>query len=293
MHIETLRVFCDLVESRSFSRAAVRNFVTQSAVSQQIKNLEARLNRRLLLRSGRSVAPTEAGRIVYEAARSILERFEKMKTDVKHLGEEMAGSVRVAAVYSVGLYELSRVIKTYLKTNPKVSLRLEFCPATQVYENCFKGAVDLGIVPYPKPSKGLDLIPLRADRLILICSPEHPFADQSHIRIRKLDGQNFVAFEKGVPSREAIDQMLAEHGVSVNIVMEFDNIETIKRAVEIGAGLSIVPAPSVEREVQSGTLVQLKFTSLDVSRPLAAMVKRRRSLSPEVARFVELLQRAD
>jgi DNA-binding transcriptional LysR family regulator len=290
MHIETLKVFCDLVESRSFSQAAVRNFVTQSAVSQQIKNLELRFDTPLLVRGGRSVTPTEAGRVVYQSARAILDRFERMQTEMKSLGHEIMGTVRVATIYSVGLYEMSRVIKTFLKTYPKVNLHVEYSPAPRVYEDCLKGAVDLGIVPYPKQSKGLEVISIRADRLILICPPDHRFARHRHIGLHKLDGENFVAFQKDIPSRNAIDQILEENNVKVRIVMEFDNIETIKRSVEIGAGISIVPLPSVEREVQSGTLAQLKFTRLDFFRPLGAIVKRQRALPPAVQKFVELLQ---
>lgn len=292
MHIETLKVFCDLVESRSFSQAAVRNFITQSAVSQQIKNLESRFDMPLLVRGSRSVAPTPAGQVVYEASREILDRFERMQVDMRSQGEELAGTVRVATIYSVGLYEMSRVIKTFLKNYPKVNLHVEYSPAPRVYEDCLKGSVDLGIVPYPKPSKGLDMISLRADRLILICSPEHNFARHRHISLSKLDGENFVAFEKDIPSRIAIDQILEQNKIKVKIVMEFDNIETIKRSVEIGAGISIVPMPSVEREVQSGTLVQLKFTRHNFFRPLSAIVRHQRSIPLPVQKFVELLQKS-
>jgi len=290
MQIETLKVFCDLVESRSFSQAAVRNFVTQSAVSQQIKNLESKFEKPLLDRGGRGVSPTEAGRIVYQAAREILDRFERMGVAMKSLGQEIFGTVRVATVYSIGLYEMSRVIKTFLKKYPKVNLHMEYFPSTRVYEECLRGSVDLGIVPYPKPTKGIEVISLRADRLILICSPDHPFGARRHIQLQKLDAERFVAFDKEQPSRHAIDQILTEHNVRVQVVMEFDNIETIKRSVEIGAGVSVVPSPSVEREVQSGTLVQLGFTRMDFFRPLGALVPRKRSLPLPVAKFVEVLQ---
>jgi DNA-binding transcriptional LysR family regulator len=213
-----------------------------------------------------------------------------MRVEMQSLGQEMVGTVRVATIYSVGLYEMSRVIKTFLKTYPKVNLHVEYSPAPRVYEDCLKGAVDLGIVPYPKPSKGLEVLSLRADRLILICAPDHAFARNRHINVRKLNGENFVAFQKDIPSRHAIDQILEQNKVKVRVVMEFDNIETIKRSVEIGAGVSIVPSPSVEREVQSGTLVALKFTRLDFFRPLGAIIKRQRSLPPAVQKFMELLQ---
>jgi DNA-binding transcriptional LysR family regulator len=290
MQIETLKVFCDLVESRSFSQAAIRNFVTQSAVSQQIKSLESRFDTALLVRDGRSVSTTEAGRILHEAAREILDRYSTMKLEMKSVGQEMAGTVRVATVYSVGLYELSRVTKTFLKTYPKVNLHIEYSRANRVYEDCIRGAVDLGIVTYPKARKGIEILPLPSDRLILICSADHPLARHRQVNIRRLDGEPFVAFEKDIPSRHAIDQIFHEHRVKVQVVMEFDNIETIKRSVEIGAGVSIVPLLSVQREVQSGALVQLHFSQQNFVRPLGGIVKNRNSLSPAARKFVDLLQ---
>ncbi len=290
MQIETLKVFCDLVESRSFSQAAIRNYITQSAVSQQVKNLETRFETPLLLRDGRTVSVTEAGRIVYETSRTILDRFENMRMKLKSVGKEIAGTLRVATIYSVGLYEMSQVIKTYLRMYPKVNLHVEFSRATRVYEDCLRGAVDLGIVPYPKARKGIEVVSLPADRLILICAPDHPFARNYHISLSKLDGQNFVAFEKDIPSRQAIDQILQEHKIKVHIVMEFDNIETIKRSVEIGAGVSIVPLLSVQREVQNGALVQVNFSRHNFFRPLGAIVKHRQAMNPAVQKFIELMQ---
>ena len=290
MQIETLKVFCDLVESRSFSQAAVRNYVTQSAVSQQIKALETRFETPLLVRDGRSVSTTEAGRILHEAAREILDRFNSAQLEMKSVGQEMAGTVRVATIYSVGLYELSRVVKAFLKTYPKVNLHVEYSRANRVYEDCIRGAVDLGIVPYPKPRKGIEIVSLPADRLIMICAPEHAFARHRHVHMQKLDGQDFVAFEKDVPSRHAIDQILQENGVRVRVVMEFDNIETIKRSVEIGAGVSVVPQASVQREIQSGSLVQVNFTRQNFLRPLGVILKHRKSLTPSVEKFIQLLK---
>jgi LysR family transcriptional regulator, transcriptional activator of the cysJI operon len=290
MQIETLKVFCDLIESRSFSHAAVRNFITQSAVSQQVKALETRFGTPLLLREGRSVSATEAGGILYDAACEILSRFNHMQSELKSAGQEMIGSLRVATVYSVGLYEMTRPIRTFLKTHPRVNLQIEYSPANRVYENILTGAADLGIVTYPKPRKGIQVIPLPADRLVLICPPEHPLARRRRIEVKALAGQNFVAFMKDVASREAVEQILDGHGVEVRVVMEFDNIETIKRAVEIGAGVAIVPLLSVQREVESGAIVQLHLKGQEFFRALGAIVKSKHSLPPAVQKFVELLQ---
>ena len=290
MQIETLRVFCDLIESRSFSQAAVRNFITQSAVSQQIKALETRFGTPLLRREGRSVSATEAGRILFDASREILGRFIQMQSEMRSAGQEMVGSLRVATVYSVGLYEMTRSIRTFLKTHPKVNLHIEYSPANRVYEAILTGAADLGIVTYPKPRKGIQLIPLPADRLVLVCPPEHPQARRKHININALGGLDFVTFTKGVASREAMEQMFESHGVQVRVVMEFDNIETIKRAVEIGAGVAIVPHLSVQQEVESGALAQLHLEGKEFFRPLGAVIKSGQSVTPAIQKFVELLQ---
>jgi DNA-binding transcriptional LysR family regulator len=291
MQVENLKVFCDLVESGSFSQSAIRNFITQSAVSQQIRSLESRFNTPLLVRQGRSVYPTEAGRVLYEGAREILDRFERVDLQLRSMGEETTGTVRIATIYSVGLYEMSMVIKTFLKTYPKVKLHVEYSRANRVYEACLKGDVDIGIVTYPKARRGILVIPLPADTMILICSPQHPFARARQIDVRKLNGQNFIAFERDIPSRRAIDQILRGHKVEVRIVMELDNIETIKRSVEIGAGVSIVPQISVQREVQTGALAEVHFTRQTFLRPLGVIVKRNRSLTLAAQKVIELLQR--
>jgi DNA-binding transcriptional LysR family regulator len=290
MQIQTLRVFCDLVESRSFSRAAARNSITQSAVSQQVKNLESRFETQLLRRDGKSLTPTPAGRVFYERSRTILDSFEHMQLEMKSIGQDMAGSVRVATIYSVGLYEMSVVVKTFLKIYPKVNLHVEYSQGARVYEDCLRGALDLGIVTYPEPRKGLRIIPLPADRLVLICAPDHPLAHRRRIDLQKLNGQNLVAFEKGMASQRALDRIFREHDIRVQVVMEFDNIETIKRSVEIGAGVSIVPLPSVQKEVQSGALVQVHFTDKNFYRPLGIIVKSGQPLSPAARKFIELMQ---
>jgi len=290
MQIETLKVFCDLVESRSFSRAAVRNFITQSAVSQQIKNLETRFETPLLRRDGKTVSATPAGRIFYERSRLILDSFGQMQLELKSIGQDMAGSVRLATIYSVGLYEISVVVKTFLKLYPKVNLHVEYSKGARVYEDCLRGIIDLGIVTYPEPRKGLRIIPLPADKLVLICAPDHPLAKRHHVDIHKLAGQNYVSFEKGLASQRALDQIFRENDIEVQVVMEFDNIETIKRSVEIGAGVSIVPLLSVQKEVQSGSLVQVNFTDKSFLRPLGAIVRTKHPLSPAARKFIELMQ---
>ncbi len=290
MQIETLKVFCDLVESRSFSNAALSNSITQSAVSQQVKNLESRFENQLLRREGKLITTTPAGRILYERSRAILDSFEHMQLEMKSIGQDMAGSVRVAAIYTVGIYEMSVVVKTFLKIYPKVNLHVEYLQGARVYEDCLKGAFDLGIVTYPEPRRGLRIIPLPSDKLALICAPDHPLARRHHIDIRKLNDLNYVAFEKGMASQRALDRIFQEHNIKVNVVMEFNNIETIKRSVEIGAGVAIVPILSVQKEVQNGSLVQINFTDKNFYRSLGILVRSKQPMNPAALKFIELMQ---
>jgi len=291
MQIETLKVFCDLVESRSFSRAAIRNYITQSAVSQQIKNLETRFEAQLLRRDGRAVTPTAAGRKFYENARAILDKYEHLQQEMKAAGQGVAGSIRVATIYSVGIYEMSVVVKSFLKIYPKVNLHVDYSKGAQVYEDCLHGVIDLGIVPYPEARKGLRIIPLPADKLVLICAPEHPLAQRRYVDISELNGQSYIAFEKGLASQRAMERLFQENDIQMNVAMEFDNIETIKRSVEIGAGVSIVPFLSVQKEVQNGSLFQVYFTDKNFYRPLGIIVRRKQSLSRAARKFIELMQK--
>jgi DNA-binding transcriptional LysR family regulator len=271
------------VESRSFS--ALQCGISPPVGGQPIKS-GIRFETPLFRRDGKSISPTPAGRIL-RASRLILDSFEQMHLELKSIGQDMAGSVRVATIYSVGLYELSVVVKTFLKLYPKVNLHVEYSQGARVYEDCLRGVIDLGIVTYPEARKGIRIIPLPADKLVLICAPDHALAPRHHVDIRKLNGQNYIAFEKGVASQRALDKIFREHDVEVHTVMEFDNIETIKRSVEIGAGVSIVPLLSVQKEVQSGALVQVNFTDKSFYRPLGAIAPRSMSAA---AKFIELMQ---
>jgi DNA-binding transcriptional LysR family regulator len=265
--------------------------MTQSAVSQQVKNLESKFETQLLRRDGRTVTPTAAGRKFYENSRAILDKFEHLQQEMKSVGQGVAGSIRVATIYSVGIYEMSVVVKSFLRIYPKVNLHVEYSKGAQVYEDCLHGVIDLGIVPYPEARKGLRIIPLPADKLVLICAPEHPLSQRRYIDIKELNEQKFIAFEKGLASQRAIERIFQEQSINVKVVMEFDNIETIKRSVEIDAGVSIVPFLSVQKEVQNGSLVQVLFTDKSFYRPLGIIVRRKHALSRAARKFIELMQK--
>jgi DNA-binding transcriptional LysR family regulator len=159
----------------------------------------------------------------------------------------------------------------------------------KIYEAIVSNTADVGIVAYPARRSGLEIIPFQQDELVLVCPPTHPFARSRRIEISKLQGQPFVGFERDIPTRRAVDRILRNHKVKVKMVLEFDNIETIKRAIEIDTGISILPRMTVDREVELGTLVAVRFAKQSYMRPLGLLIKRGREVPTVMQRLLDVL----
>jgi DNA-binding transcriptional LysR family regulator len=291
MHLETLKTFCDLCESGSLSRAARLNRVTQSAVSQQLRALERRFGRRLIERAPRVAAhPTEAGQLLYQESKRLLEGFFALEERLRDRPQVVTGTVRVATVYSVGLHTLPAPIKAFLSAYPRVNVRLEYRRTDQVYQACVDGEIDLGIVALPRARPPLEVIPLRGDELVLALSPDDPLARGRRPSLRDLAERPFLAFERDIPTRRLIDARLRREGVTLKPVMELDNIETIKRSVEAGLGLSLLPRPALTSEVRARTLVARVPREGPIPRSIGALRHRRRELPRAGQAFLDLLR---
>lgn len=288
MHIDTLRVFCDVVDTRSFSEAARLNRVTQSAISQQIRALEKRFDQKLLDRAPRAIQPTAAGEKLYEAARTVLAHFEDLMSIMEEQSDEAMGAVTMAAIPSVGLHEIQPQLKELLRNHPKVTAKVVYRRSDQIYDMVSKGEADLGLVAFPRERRELVQIPFAEDRLVVVVPPDHSFAKREKIPLSGLDGINFVAFERDIPTRRAIDRLLREHGSQVQIAMELENVETLKRAVEIGLGISILPRASVRTEVAAGTLREVEIEDGTFTRPIAILLRRGRTLSKATEAVLEV-----
>jgi DNA-binding transcriptional LysR family regulator len=292
MHIETLKVFCDLVDSQSFSLAAERNFITQSAVSQQIRTLEDKFNRRLLerVRGRREVRLTQMGEVFYRECKNVLDSYAQLQESMRGVAGKISGTVKVSTVYSVGLHELSGKVREFMTRFPEVKIHLEYSRTTKVTRDVLSGAVDLGVTAFPEPRRGLTIVPMQNDRLVLICPPDHEFARFDTIVAKKLKNQGFVLFERDTPTRKVTDKILKSHGVAVNKVAEFDNIETIKRAVEVGFGVAIVPHPSVLDEEKSGSLAVVHLKESEWVRTVGVLYRSDRQLAIAAKKFVQQLE---
>jgi DNA-binding transcriptional LysR family regulator len=290
MQIESLKVFCDLAETESFTKAAQINHVTQSAVSQQISSLERLFKSLLIERSKKHFRLTREGQVLYDYSKQVIQTYEALQNKLQQVKEIISGTIRVATIYSVGLHDLPPYIKKFLKAYPTVNVHVEYRRANQVYEDVIGNVVDLGLVAYPVRDNKLVIYPLRKDPLVLICHPQHALAKTKLLKLKSLSGQKFIGFEPDIPTRKALDKILKDHSVHVQHVMEFDNIETVKRAVEIDAGVAIVPQGTVLQEVAKQTLAQVALDDGEFYRPLAAIYKKNKVLSPAMKEFLGVLK---
>ncbi|MFO0908727.1 MAG: LysR family transcriptional regulator [Isosphaeraceae bacterium] len=299
MQLESLKIFCDIVRWASFSRGAAENGISQSSASQAVHQLELRLGVKLIDRSKRPLVPTVHGKVFYDGCKDLVGRYFELENRVKALDdtEKVVGTVEVASIYSVGLAHMSRFAREFAERYPGASVRLEYLHPTRVVESVTGGAVELGLISYPKKWPDLTVIPWREEELVLAVHPSHRFAGRASVDVRELDGESFVSYDSDLSIRKMIDRSLRHHDVGFSVALEFDNIENIKRAVEIPAGVAILPEPTLAREVQSGTLAAVRIEGLDagyaLTRPLAVIHRRHHPLSPTATRFLQLLTDAE
>jgi len=293
MHLETLRLFCDIVRLRSFSRGAAAHQVSQSAASQAMQQLEADLDALLIDRTKRPFVVTPEGRAFYDACRTLLDGFDKARARVASSRIQVTGSVRIAAIYSVGIHILSEQARRFMSLYPHAKVRLDYLHPHKVVEVVLADEADLGIISYPAASRSLTVLPWRNEPMVLVCPSSHRLARRRRIAPADLNGENFVAFDPDLRIRKAIDRILRQHDIRVGVVMEFDNIETIKQAIGVGAGVSILPQPTILAEVANRTLAAVPLTIPDLVRPLGIIHRRGKPFTPALTRFVELLRDAE
>ncbi len=293
LNLDSLQIFSDLVETGSFSRAAEKNFVSQSAVSQRLRALETDYGQTLIDRGqGRGrVSATAAGEALYAGSKSLLLGARALDAEMRQLSDEVAGTVRVATVYSVGLHALPPRLKPFLAAHSRVNVHLEYKQTDQVYGDVAGGSVDVGIVACPLAKHGLEVVPFAEEEMVLVCAPEHKLAAEARVELKQLDGLPFIGFADDIPTRRLVDERLRAAGARVKVVSTFDNIETIKNLVEIGSGVSILPVGTVHQEQRDGTLAAVPFAAADAfTRPTGLLLKKTKVRRAAVQAFVKAMQ---
>jgi DNA-binding transcriptional LysR family regulator len=292
VNLKALKIFCDIVSRRSFSRAAEDNGISQSHASQVVGQLEAHLGVRLIERSKRPLAATKEGEVFFAGCRRLVAQYDALEDEVRTLHDDVAGRVRVAAIYSVGLHLMSRHVQEFTSRHPRANVRLEYLHPERVLESVERGDADIGIVSYPRSTRTIEAEPWREEPIVLVCAPANAFAGRVQVSLAELHGQRMVGFDQDLVIRHELDRAIAARAAEPVVALAFDNIETIKRAVEIDAGVALLPEPTVGREVAAGTLVAVRIADAELVRPLGIIHARGKPLGPTARRFVELLRGA-
>jgi DNA-binding transcriptional LysR family regulator len=284
-----LLLYRDIVQTRSISRGAVMNGVTQSAASQALQELERQLDVRLLDRSRRPLEVLAAGRLFYDFARDVLRRQQDFTAALDEMKGSEGGMVRIAAIYSVGISEMSKLEQEFYRRLPTAQLEVNYLRPEKVYQAVAEERVDIGLVSYPEPTREITALPWREEMMVVACSPTHAFAGRECMNPSELEGSDFIGFDEDLPISRDIERFLREHSVRVRISSRFDNIQSMKEALRLGSGVSILPEPMLHSEVQEGRLCAIRLEE-PLIRPLGIIHRRRRSFPHAAQVFLDLLR---
>jgi len=288
MNIETLKVFRDLFDTGSFSKTAELNYISQSAVSQQIKKLEQVLKNKLFTRQAGRILLTPCGEKFYGAAKRISALYDVALTEVRALGSgRFQDEIKISTIYSAGIYMLQHYIKQFLEHNPGTKVSVEYRQFSQIYSDVSSGRAEFGFMacPYGRAA-GLTMLPVAKDEMVLIAGSSSPLAGRGSLSVRELDGLDFIFFDKVFPSRRYIDAFLRRHNVKYRVKMELDNIETIKTTVASGTGVSLLPRSAVRDDESGVTLHALSISGAKFLRPIYLIRSRTRRLSASAHKFM-------
>jgi len=287
---ESLKLFKDISQTRSFSRGAALNDVSQSAASQHVQDLERNLGTILLDRSTRPLVVTSAGQLYADFCRDVLRRKEEFEVALEELKQQVEGTVRVASIYSVGLSEMAQLEAEFSRRQPKARLAVSYLRPEKVYSAVLADEADLGLVSYPEGSREITVIPWRQEQMVVAAAPGHDLTRAGRIRAEDLNGVDFIGFDEDLPIRREVDRFLREHEIEVTQTLHFDNLQMIKEAVAHHAGVSILPARILRDEVTQGRLVAIPLASSDLFRPLGIIHRKKKRFHAAAQAFLELLR---
>jgi len=271
------------------SKGAAHCGVSQSAASQHVQEVERKLTMSLLDRTKRPLELTQAGRLYLEFCRDVLRREEEFSLALEGLKADIEGTVRVASIYSIGLSEMSHLKEEFAQKYPTSTLHVDYMRPDKIYESVRNDSADLGLVSYPEASRDVAAIPWREEEMQVAAPPTHRLAAQSEAQPTDLNGESFIGFDEDLKIRRELDRFFRTHGVAVNLMMQFDNIQMIKEAVALGSGISILPERTMHAEIAQGRLVAVKLQAPELVRPVGIVHRKRKKFNRAAQAFVEML----
>ena len=291
MRIELFKLFLDVIKLSSFSEAAEKNAMAQSTVSQAINQLETEFQTVLIDRTKRPWELTPQGELFANGCRAIIKQYEELKKKVMAYPKKPFSVIRVGSINSAGLRHMNMYVKKYKELHPEIQIELEFLHPDRVVGKVRRDELDIGIISFPNTVRDLQVERWHEELMVLACNPEHPFSAEEEIPLERIGGEKFIGFSRGLTIRKEVDRFIQEAAVAVEVVLEFDNIESMKRAVEAGYGVSVLPRPTFEAEIRRGSMHAVHFQDRNFVRPLGILRQRCKKPDSNIEQFVEFLQR--
>ncbi|MEF3280870.1 MAG: LysR family transcriptional regulator [Elusimicrobiota bacterium] len=293
MNIETLKVFKDLIDTQSFTKTAELNYISQSAVSQQIKKLEMIFKTRLFLKKEDGFELTRVGKDLYNGAKKIVEIYDETiaKINVSFEGS-FSGGIRISSIYSVGIYILDNYIRDFLSKYPTSKISLDYYEWEEVIDKIINGHSDFGFVACKKIKDiNLTFFHVADEEMVFVSPSSFNEFEKEKIKLSDISNVKLVFFERNMPSRKLIESIMREKGVNFHVTMEMNNVETIKAAVMSNAGFSILPYSSVMDEIGKGRIKIYRFEQ-PIYRPVYMIYNKRRKMPHDCALFMNFLLNA-
>jgi DNA-binding transcriptional LysR family regulator len=262
MEDNRLKAFCLVVEMKSFSKAGQAIFVTQSAMSHLIKNLEDEIGVKLINRSGKKVIPTTAGWLFYNQSKKILEAYKAMGNDINKLIKEIKGTLTLGASSTVARYLLPQVLYDFSKRYPEVQINLTVSNTEAIIHELQQGNIDLGIVEGNIKNKGNAVEEIADDEIFLIASDINPLAKKKNIHVQDILSQPFIMPQPGSGLREFVEDFFQDARIEpkdIKVSMTLGDSELIVQMVQSGLGISFVSKWTVFRPIKEGTIKVLKL----------------------------------
>ena len=291
MFLQHLQTFCRVVEERSFTRAAEALHLSQPTVTKQVRSLEQELGTILLHRDHREVTLTPAGELVYLYAQRVLNLVRELHSALEALNTPGRGDLRLAAVLTITLFTLPRILDEYSHRHPLVTLHVQTGTNQEVLAKVLRNEADVGLVTVPMTHGQVRTIPLFDDRIVLVASPGTPWAQRLRIAPAELAQLPMITYQRHSHFRNFVDANFEAAGITPNVVMEFDSHEAVKVMALLGLGVAMLPASAIAEDLARGALVEIKIEGFpELSRTTSALVRRDRPATPPLAHFLALLE---
>ncbi len=285
MQTTSLQAFITVAELDSFSRAAERLFLTQSAVSKRVANLEQELNCRLFDRIGHKLSLTEAGRTLLPRAKQIIAQVEDSQREIHNLSGAVSGMLSLGTSHHIGLHRLPDILKRYHHRYPEVEMNLQFMESEAAYEAISQGELELGVVTLPtSPRESLQQIEIWQDPLHFVVNLEHPLAHQRNISAKQLAQHTAILPARETNTYQLLATQLQQQQLAIKDAMNTNNLDTIKMLVSIGLGWSLLPETLLDEQLHC-----FEVKGISVSRQLGIVINRQRTLSNAAKVMIELL----